>query len=81
METPVTLPNMFQKILLSCGILAPLLYLGTDLLAGKLLKSYSFSVQSMSELGASGSPVRSLVVAFTLPGDHLDHIKIRRNEL
>ncbi len=57
---------MLQKILLSCGILAPLLYLGTDLLAGKLLKGYSFSAQSMSELGAAGSPIRPLVVALTL---------------
>jgi hypothetical protein len=57
---------MLQKILLSCGILAPLLYLGTDLLAGKLLQGYSFSVQSMSELGAAGSPLRPLVVALTL---------------
>ena len=66
METSTGLPNLLQKILLSCGILAPLLYLGTDLLAGKLLKGYSFSAQSMGELGAAGSPVRPLVVALTL---------------
>ncbi len=66
METSVSLPNMLQKILLSCGILAPLLYLGTDLLAGKLNEGYSFSAQSMSELGAAGSPTRPLVVALTL---------------
>jgi hypothetical protein len=66
METPVGLSNTLQKVLLSCGILAPLLYLGTDLLAGKLLKGYSFSAQSMSELGAAGSPTRPLVVALTL---------------
>jgi Protein of unknown function (DUF998) len=62
----VGLPNMLQKILLSCGILAPLLYLGADLLSGKLLKGYSFSIQSMSELGAAGSPMRPLVVSLTL---------------
>jgi Protein of unknown function (DUF998) len=66
METSVGLPNMFLKVLLSCGILASLLYLGTDLLPGKLLKGYSFSVQSMSELGADGSPMRPLVVTLTL---------------
>lgn len=60
------LPAMLQRVLLSCGILAPLLYLGTDLLTGKLIKGYSFSAQSMSELGAAGSPARSLVVALTL---------------
>jgi hypothetical protein len=57
---------MLQKILLSCGIIAPLVYLGTDLLAGKLIKGYSFSAQSMSELGAAGSPTRPLVVGLTL---------------
>jgi len=66
MQTSVGIPNMLQKLLISCGILAPLLYLGTDLLAGKLLKGYSFSSQSMSELGAAGSPTRPLVVALTL---------------
>jgi len=66
METSVSLPNLLQKVLLSCGVLAPLLYLGTDLLAGKLLKGYSFSSQSMSELGAAGSPTRPLVVGLTL---------------
>ena len=66
METSVGLSSILQKALLSCGILAPLLYLGTDLLPGKLLKGYSFSAQSMSELGAAGSPTRLLVVALTL---------------
>lgn len=66
METSVGLPNALQKILLSCGILAPLLYLGIDWLAGRLLKGYSFVAQSMSELGAAGSPTRSLVVSLTL---------------
>lgn len=37
-----------------------------DLLAGKLLKGYSFSAQSMGELGAAGSPTRPLVVALTM---------------
>ena len=66
METSVGIPNMLERILLSCGIIASLLYLGTDLLAGKLLKGYSFSVQSMSDLSAAGSPTRPLVVALTL---------------
>jgi hypothetical protein len=57
---------MVQKILLFCGILAPLIYLGTDWLAGKLLKGYNFTAQSMSELSAAGSPTRSIVVWLTL---------------
>lgn len=66
METSVGLSNMLQKILLSVGILASLLYLGTDLLAGLRLMGYSFAAQSISELSAAGSPTRSLVVSLTL---------------
>jgi hypothetical protein len=57
--------SWIQQALLSCGVLAPLVYLGTDLLAGRLLTGYSFSARSSSDLSASGSPVRSLVVALT----------------
>jgi hypothetical protein len=66
MDTSADLPNMLQKLLLLCGVLAPLLYLGTDWLAGRVLKGYSFAAQSMSELSAAGSPTRSLVVSLTL---------------
>lgn len=66
METSAVLQDGLQKILLYCGIIAPLLYLGTDLFAGKLLKGYSFSTQSMSELGAAGSPTRPLVIVLML---------------
>ena len=66
MESSISLQHLPQKILLFCGIIAPLLYLGADLLPGKLLKGYSFSVQSMSDLGAAGSPVRQLAVTLTL---------------
>ena len=58
--------DWMQRVLCFCGILAPLLYLGTDWLAGRLLKGYSFAAQSMSELSAAGSPTRSLVVSLTL---------------
>jgi hypothetical protein len=66
MESTVDLPNIWQKLLLSSGILAPLLYLGTDWLAGRLLKGYSFAAQSMSELSATGASTRTLVVWLTL---------------
>jgi hypothetical protein len=52
-------------LLLTCGIFAPLIYLGTDRLAGSLLKGYSFKAQSMSDLSAVGAPTRALVVALT----------------
>jgi hypothetical protein len=54
-----------RTILLFFGLLGPLLQFGTDRLAGILLSNYSFLAQSMSELGAAGSPVRSLVVSLT----------------
>lgn len=66
MEISVATSELFEEFLLSCGILAALLYLGTDLLAGKRLEGYSFSAKSIGELGAEGSPTRMLVVALTL---------------
>ena len=66
METGVGLTSLSQQILLFCGILAPLLYFGIDRLAGRLIKGYSFTVQSMSELSAAGAPTRALVVWLTL---------------
>lgn len=62
---------MAQKVLLTCGILAALLSLGTDLLAGRLIKGYSFSAQSMSELSAAGSPTRTLVIVLMLASSAL----------
>lgn len=66
METAFGVSNYWQKLFLYCGILAPIVYLGTDWLAGRLLKGYSFQAQSMSELSAVGSPVRPIVVSLTL---------------
>lgn len=45
-----------------CGILAPLLFAGTDIFTGTLWEGYSFSSQSISELSAVGGPTRSVVV-------------------
>ena len=65
MEMPGDLSSLPQKLLISCGIISSLLYLGTDWFAGRLLKGYSFTAQSISELSAAGSPTRSLVVSLT----------------
>jgi len=54
------------QVMLFCGVLAPLFYLATDRLAGRLLDGYSFAAQSMSELSAAGSPTRSLVLSLNL---------------
>ncbi|MGE5250029.1 MAG: DUF998 domain-containing protein [Bacteroidota bacterium] len=63
MRTAAGISDVLQTILLACGILAPLLYLATDRLAGRLLNGYNFAAQSMSELSAAGAPTRSLVVS------------------
>jgi len=53
---------MKQKILLVCGILAPLLYVATDLLAAIRWEGYSYTAQTISETFAIGAPTRPLVL-------------------
>jgi hypothetical protein len=53
---------MVRKILLACGILAALLYVGSDILAALLWQGYSYSAQSVSELRAIGAPTRGLLM-------------------
>lgn len=51
---------MARKSLLVCGILSPLLYALSDVLAGMYWEGYSFRDQTISELGAIGAPSRPL---------------------
>lgn len=51
-----------RKALLLCGILAPLLFLVTDLLANAVWQEYNPVTQSISELSAPGAPTRALAV-------------------
>ena len=51
-----------RKVLLICGILAPLLWVGTDILAGTLYPGYTFTSQAISELFAIGAPTSGLVI-------------------
>lgn len=53
---------MLRKILLACGILAALLYVGSDILAAARWQGYSYTAQSVSELRAIGAPTRSFLV-------------------
>ncbi len=53
--------EMLRKVLLICGILSSLLYACIDALGGTLWKGYSFINQPVSDLGAIGSPVRTVV--------------------
>jgi hypothetical protein len=54
--------RMLRNLLLICGILSSLLYVGTDILGGMLWEGYSFTSQFVSELSAIGAPSRPLVV-------------------
>jgi hypothetical protein len=53
---------MVRKVLLVCGILASLLYVGTDILAAMSWEGYSYTAQSVSELRAIGAPTRPFLV-------------------
>lgn len=50
------------KVLLTCGIVAPLLFISTDILSGTLYTGYNFTDQAVSELFAIGAPTSYLVV-------------------
>ena len=53
---------MVRKALLDCGILASLLYVGTDIVAAMRWEGYSYTGQTVSELFAIGAPTRPLIV-------------------
>ena len=58
---------MVRRILLLCGVLAPLLYAVADALAGLRWERYSFRDQTISELGAIGAPSQPLFAALLIP--------------
>src|SRR6476469_6010939 len=51
---------MKRKILLICGILSSLLYIGMNVFIPFLYKGYDSASQTISELSAIGAPTRSL---------------------
>jgi hypothetical protein len=57
---------MLRKILLVCGILAALLYVGSDILAAMRWEGYSYTAQTVSELRAVGAPTRAFLVPILL---------------
>src|SRR6266496_2405081 len=57
---------MVRKVLLICGILSSLLYVGTDVLGAMRWEGYSYTAQAVSELSAIGAPTRPLVVPLFL---------------
>ena len=50
-----------RKVLLVCGILSSVLWIGADIIASMLYESYSFINQSISELSAIGAPTRAFL--------------------
>jgi len=62
----IEIGGRWRKFLLVSGLLASLLAVSTDVLAGMLWEGYSFTSQSISELSAIGAPTRSLVFVLNL---------------
>lgn len=54
------LTKRFTRVLLLCGILSSLIYIGTDILASLLYEGYSYTSQQVSELSAIGAPTKKL---------------------
>lgn len=54
--------------LLVCGIIAPLLYIATDVVLTMRWEGYSYRDQTISELNAIGAPTRPLSIALGLVG-------------
>jgi hypothetical protein len=56
-----------QKVLLVCGILSSLLYVGMTVFAAMRWQSYSSTSQTINELSANGAPMRALWVLLAIP--------------
>jgi hypothetical protein len=54
--------------LLSCGIVAPLLYVATDVFLAMRWEGYSYRDQTISELNAIGAPTRTLSIILGIVG-------------
>jgi hypothetical protein len=52
---------MVRKVLLICGILSSLFYIGADIFAAMQYEGYSYTSQTISELSAIGAPTRPLL--------------------
>ena len=57
---------MLRRVLLVCGIISSVLYVGTDIIAATMLYSgYSYTAQQVSELSAIGAPTKPLWIVMT----------------
>jgi hypothetical protein len=76
METPrtgssaVTVgePSKLGVLLFSCGVVAPLIYVATDVFLALHWKGYSYRDQTISELNAIGAPTRTLSIILGIVG-------------
>jgi len=50
-----------KRLLIFCGILAPIIYVGTVVLGGMLRPGYSHAAEAISELVAAGAPNKPLL--------------------
>jgi hypothetical protein len=60
-----------KQILLLCGILSSLLYIGADIISGATWEGYSFTSQAISELMAINAPSRPVAVPLFIMYDIL----------
>jgi hypothetical membrane protein len=56
MKLKITTQHKLVKVLLICGILLPIIYVGVDAISAMLYKGYSYTDQAISELSAIGAP-------------------------
>ena len=61
-------PSKLDVFLLSCGIVAPLLYVATDVFLAMRWEGYSYRDQTISELNAIGAPTRTLSIVLGIVG-------------
>lgn len=70
MNTTISVPGRFsgkvllEKILLFCGILSSLLYIGMNIFIPMQWEGYSMNSQTISELSAIDAPTRSVWISF-----------------
>jgi Protein of unknown function (DUF998) len=60
--------SKLNVLLLSCGIVAPLLYVATDVFLAIRWEGYSYRDQTISELNAIGAPTRTLSIILGIAG-------------
>jgi hypothetical protein len=71
MQRNAYVSNRIYTVLLGCGVIGPLLKVGTDILAGTIWDGYKFTSRSISDLSAIGAPTRSLVVPLDITANVL----------